>query len=98
MMESPFTRFTDSEVRDMLHGAGLPVVLDDANVAKLGLARIVTQRQRVLAAYRDNPDVDAIFKALGRQVPKSSIRSYLCRAVPDGEWRQRSKRGSGRAA
>ncbi|MBA1141727.1 hypothetical protein [Mesorhizobium neociceri] len=97
-MDSPFSCFTDREVRDMLHGAGLPAILDDANVAKLGLARIMTQRQRVLAAYRDNPDVDAIFVVLGRQVPKSSIRSYLCRAVPDGEWRQRNKRGSGRAA
>ena len=97
-MDSPFTRFTDSEVREMLHGAGLPAILDVANVAKLGLTRIMTQRQRVLAAYHDNPDVDAIFTALGRQVPKSSIRAYLCRAVPDGEWRQRNRRGSGRAA
>ncbi|MBE1208155.1 hypothetical protein IHE39_28070 [Aminobacter carboxidus] len=97
-MESPFTRFTDSEVRDMLHSAGLPAALDAANVASLGLTRIMTQRQRVLAAFADNPDVDAIFAALGRQVPKSSIRSYLCRAVPNGEWRQRNKRGSGRAA
>ncbi|ESY89063.1 hypothetical protein X739_00795 [Mesorhizobium sp. LNHC220B00] len=97
-MDSPFSRFTDREVRDMLHGAGLPAVLDATNVAKIGLTRIMTQRQLVLAAYRDNPDVDTIFAALGRQVPKSSIRSYLCRAVPDGEWRQRNKRGSGRAA
>ncbi|RWO23322.1 hypothetical protein [Mesorhizobium sp.] len=97
-MDSPFTRFTDREVREMLRGAGLPAALDEGNVAKLGLTRIMTQRQRVLAAYQDSPDVDAIYAALGRQVPKSSIRSYLCRAVPDGEWRQRNKRGSGRAA
>ncbi|TPJ57052.1 hypothetical protein [Mesorhizobium sp. B2-6-1] len=97
-MDSPFSCFTDREVRDMLHGAGLPAVLDAANVAKLGLTRIMTQRQLVLAAYHDNPDVDAIFAALGRRVPKSSIRSYLCRAIPSGAWRQRNKRGSGRAA
>ncbi|MCF6120852.1 hypothetical protein L2449_28925 [Mesorhizobium muleiense] len=97
-MDSPFSRFTDREVREMLAVAGLPTVLDDTIVARLGLKRIMTQRQRVLAAYRDNPDVDAIFAALGGQVPKSSIRSYLCRAVPDGEWRQRNKCGSGRAA
>ncbi|TIX69706.1 MAG: hypothetical protein E5V25_11120 [Mesorhizobium sp.] len=96
-MDSPFSRFTDREVREMLAVAGLPAVLDDTVVAQLGLKRIMTQRQRVLAAYRDNPDVDAIFAALGGQVPKSSIRSYLCRAVPNGEWRQRNKRGSGRA-
>ncbi|GAA2887815.1 hypothetical protein GGQ99_004746 [Aminobacter niigataensis] len=98
MDSSPFTRFTDAEVRDMLRGAGLASDLDAANVAKLGLTRIMTQRQRVLAAFADNPDVDAIFAALGQQVPKSSIRSYLCRAVPNGEWRQRNKRGSGRAS
>jgi hypothetical protein len=97
-MDSPFGRFTDREVRDMLHGAGLPAVLDDANVASLGLARIMTQRQKVLAAYAVNPDVDVIFTSLRGAVPKSSIRAYLCRAVPDGEWRQRNKRGSGRAA
>lgn len=97
-MTSPFSRFTDREVRDMLHGAGLPLVLDATNVAKLGLTRIMTQRQRILAAYAIDPDVDVIFAALGGAVPKSSIRSYLCRAVPDGEWRQRNKRGSGRAA
>lgn len=96
-MDCPFSRFTDGEVRDMLHGAGLPSVLDDANVARIGLTRIMTQRQRVLAAYRVDPDVDSIFAVLDRQVPKSSIRSYLCRAVPNGEWRQRNKRGSGRA-
>ncbi|MES0168199.1 hypothetical protein NKJ87_19790 [Mesorhizobium sp. M0027] len=97
-MDSPFTRFTDAEVREMLRGAGLPTSLDDANVARLGLTRIMTQRQRVLAAYHDTPDVDTIFATLGRQIPKSSIRSILCRADPNGKWRQRNKRGSGRAA
>lgn len=96
-MDSPFSRFTNAEVRDMLCSAGLPPVLDDANVAQLGLTRVMTQRQRVLVAYSANPDVDAIFAALGGNVPKSSIRSYLCRAVPSGGWRQRSRRGSGRA-
>lgn len=96
-MDSPFNRFTDAEVRDMLRGAGLPAELDDANVARLGLTRIATQRQRVLAAYKTDPDVDAIFAALRREVPKSSIRSILCRAYPAGEWRQRRRRGTGRS-
>lgn len=47
-----FSRFTDSEVRDMLRGANLPATLDDDNVRRLGLERIQTQRERVLAAFR----------------------------------------------
>ncbi|WP_287061668.1 hypothetical protein [Mesorhizobium sp.] len=95
---SPFSRFTDAEVREMLRGAGMPDQLDDANIRSLGLVRVQTQRQQVLAAYAINPDVDAIFTNLRGAVPKSSIRAYLCRAVPDGEWRVRNRRGSGRAA
>lgn len=90
-MDSPFSRFTDAEVREMLRGAGLPEVLDDVNVRKLGL--VPTQRAHVLALYRETPDVDVIFEKLRGTVPKSSIRSYLCRAYPDGEWRQRRHRG-----
>ncbi|TGP22345.1 MULTISPECIES: hypothetical protein [unclassified Mesorhizobium] len=93
-MGSPFSRFTDAEVREMLRGAGLPEVLDDDNVSRLGLARIMTQRELVLDAYARHPDVDGIFAALRGAVPKSSIRSYLCRAYPHGAWRQRSRRGS----
>lgn len=88
----PFSRFTDAEVREMLRGSGLPDKLDDDNVRRLGLTRIMTQRQRVMNAYASTPDVDGIFAALNGAVPKSSIRSYLCRAVPDGAWRQRNKR------
>ncbi|RWB85958.1 MAG: hypothetical protein EOQ52_20640 [Mesorhizobium sp.] len=92
MTHSPFSLFTDAEVRDILRGSGLPDTLDDDNVARIGLTRIRTQRERVLEAYASTPDVDGIFAALKGTVPKSSIRSYLCRAVPDGAWRQRHKR------
>lgn len=98
MMPSPFGRFTDAEVREMLRGQGLPDQLDETNVRSLGLMRIQTQRQQVIAAYQVNPDVDVIFTTLRGTVPKSSIRAYLCRAFPDGEWRVRNRRGSGRAA
>ncbi|RWH31601.1 hypothetical protein [Mesorhizobium sp.] len=97
-MTSPFGRFTSAEVKEMLRGAGLPDDLDDGNVRALGLVRIRTQREKVLAAYDADPSVDAIFAKLRGEVPKSSIRAYLCRAFPNGEWRVRSRRGSGRAA
>lgn len=92
MMKSPFSRFTDFEVREMLRSAALPDRLDDDNVRQLGLQRIRTQREHVLAAYERTPDVDAIHTTLKGAVPKSSIRSYLCRAFPDGAWRMRSRR------
>jgi hypothetical protein len=91
-MDSPFSRFTDAEVREMLRGAGLPDALDDDNVRKLGL--VPTQRAHVLALYSETPDVDVIFGRLRGAVPKSSIRAYLCRAYPNGEWRQRRHRRS----
>ncbi|CDX26919.1 hypothetical protein MPL3356_60618 [Mesorhizobium plurifarium] len=97
-MTSPFGRFTDAEVKEMLRGAGKPDILTEDNVASLGLERIQTQREKVIAAYKIDPDVDAIFTMLRGTVPKSSIRSYLCRAYPTGEWRVRNRRGSGRAA
>lgn len=97
-MISPFGRFTDAEVKEMLRGAGKPDELTDDNVASLRLERLQTQREKVIAAYKIDPDVDAIFTRLRGVVPKSSIRSYLCRAYPTGEWRVRSRRGSGRTA
>lgn len=97
-MTSPFGRFTGAEVKEMLRGAGRPDDLSDDNIASLGLERIQTQREKVIAAYKIDPDVDAIFSRLRGTVPKSSIRAYLCRAYPHGEWRVRRRRGSGRAA
>jgi len=91
-MTSPFCRFTNNEVREILRGAGLTDELNDENAAQIGLVRIRSQRQLVIEAYRRNPDVDAIWNELGRAVPKSSIRSILCRLDPHGDWRQRRRR------
>lgn len=91
-MNSPFLRFTDSEVREILRNSGLSEELSDQNVARIGLVPLRTQRERILDAYRVSPDVDDIFDALTGSVPKSSIRSILCRAYPKGPWRQRRRR------
>lgn len=100
MNYSPFTRFTAEDVREILRGAGLPDSLDDDNIAQVGLTSLRTQRERVLALYRIDPDVDAIHTALSGQVEKSSIRSYLSRASSTGEigdeWRQRRRRNARR--
>jgi hypothetical protein len=82
------------DVRDLCDAAGLP--FDDEGVRLLGLARVLTQREAVLAAWRLHEDVDAVFEALHRAVPKSSIRAYLGKAEAagaiDGSWRQRRRR------
>lgn len=95
-MNSPFNRFTDREVREILRGAGLPETLDETNVRRVGLTRIRSQKDHVLSAYRENPDVDFIFNKFGGRVPKSSIRAHLSRAEVEGivgsDWRIRRPR------
>ena len=65
---------------------------------EVGLARVLTQRESVLAAWRMHEDVDAVFQALHRAVPKSSIRTYLGNAERagelDGSWRKRRRRAA----
>ncbi len=96
MRTSPFLRFSNFDVLDILRDAALPLELSEANLARVGLMPIRTQRDRVLAAYQVHSDVDDIFDALGGDIPKSSIRSYLCREFPNGQWRQRRRRSSPR--
>ena len=96
MSESPFFRFTDAEVREMLAIPNGPI--SDEAAALAGLERIATQKGRVLLLARRRPDVDWIYGQLGGKVEKSSIRSYLCVASARGdlgeEWRQRRRRRS----
>lgn len=97
-MDSPFGRFSDHEVLEILRDAGLPEELTDENVARIGLRRIRqnTQRETVLKLYLELGNVDAIFDELGGEVPKSSIRSILCRATDAGliprDWAVRRRR------
>jgi hypothetical protein len=92
--------FSKETVRHMLFLAGLdPDDLSDANLAQIGIVSTKTQLDRVMAAYEASSDVNVIFETLGQSIPKSSIRAYLCQAVPNGDWRQRRRRvDSGRSA
>jgi len=97
-MDSPFGRFTDREVLDMLRDVGLPEELSDENVSRIGLRKLRTntQRETVLALYVKLGSVDAVFDELGGEVPKSSIRSILSRATDAGliarDWAVRRRR------
>lgn len=93
MIDEPI--FSESQVRYFLALAGLnPDDLSEANLSRIGVASTKTQRDRVLAAYEVNPDVEVIFEMLGFSVPKSSIRAYLSQSHPNGDWRQRRRRGT----
>lgn len=101
MINSPFGRYTDDEVRSILAAAGLPPDLTPDNCARVGLKRIrPTQRESVLALYRELGDVNAVFACLGGEVPKSSIRAHLSRATDAGlisrDWAVRRRRSRGR--
>ena len=88
--------FSKDQIRYFLALSGLDSQdLSETNLARIGIASTQTQREQVLAAYEVSPNVDVIFEALGFTVPKSSIRSYLCQAFPNGEWRQRRRRKPG---
>lgn len=97
-MDSPFSRFTDREVLEILRCAGLPAELTDENVRRVGLQKIRpnTQRETVIKLYFQLGSVDAIFDELGGEVPKSSIRSILSRATDAGfvprDWAVRQRR------
>lgn len=97
-MDSPFGRFSPFEVLEILRDAGLPEVLSDDNIARVGLRRTRpnTQRETVLRLYTRLGTVDAIFDELGGEVPKSSIRAILSRATDDGmiarDWAVRRRR------
>lgn len=102
-MESPFGRFTDREVLDILRDAGLPEDLTDENCARVGLQRIPgeTQKGAIIRLWRTLRSVDAIFDALSGAVPKSSIRAHLSRATDAGlitrDWAVRRRRSRRRA-
>ena len=89
-------RFSEAEVRESHRDARLPLDMSDANLARVGIERLQTQREKVLALYRVDPDVDAIFDGLGGRVPKSSIRAYLSRAAATGEIGSEWRIGRGR--
>jgi hypothetical protein len=82
------------EVRAICEKSGVP--FDDDGIRLLGLARILTQRDAVMAAWRLHEDIDAVFESLHHVVPKSSIRVYLGKAQKigeiDGSWRKRRRR------
>jgi hypothetical protein len=85
--------FSKSQVKYFLQLAGLdPEDLSDANLGRIGVASTATQRQRVISAYEAVQDVDAIFAMLDGDIPKSSIRAYLCQYDPNGPWRERRRR------
>lgn len=89
-------QLTAFDVRAICKRARLP--FDDEGIRLLGLARVLTQRECVLSAWRLHEDVDAVFETLHRSVPKSSIRAYLGKAEQlgeiDGSWRKRRRRTS----
>ena len=89
--------FGKGQAQQLLQLAGLDHTdLSDENLQRIGLISTKTQRERVLAAYEIASSVDVIFEILLGEVPKSSIRAYLCQSVPNGDWRQRRRRGTGR--